>query len=469
MANKIKFNSNDVGDYYEPSDSEDDYTEREKSLLKKVRKGRERKVELEEEVLGFDDADSDDDLNIEKFEADSDLDGGEDDDGGLPDAKAWGSKKKSFYNTDFIDQDYSTYNEREEEIAEQEENEARAIQKQLAKQLDEADFSLDVFTTKAIDSSSNQAIEDLQTKTILKSDLSALSNREKVQLFKKDSPEFEGLVQDFTERLEESEKLLEPILSYFKDKPTLPIIEFAATRNSLILTYCTNVTFYLLLKAKRIPIKNHPIVKRLVQLRQLLIKLEDKYTTIVRPQLERFIEVLKEGREIVLIDQNKPKSKPKQKSKKLNILKNIEGNDDDESVEDETDSDEYDEESIAKRMKFDSIDDDEEHEDEGDDKMENGDDDDEQNENDDETPTTAGGDDDENEKRKITYQMAKNKGLTPHRSKEQRNPRVKHRNKFRKAIIRRKGAVRAVRTETKRYTGEMSGIKSTVRKSIKIK
>lgn len=38
--------------------------------------------------------------------------------------------------------------------------------------------------------------------------------------------------------------------------------------------------------------------------------------------------------------------------------------------------------------------------------------------------------------------MAKNKGLTPHRKKEQRNPRVKHRMKYRKAVIRRKGAVR---------------------------
>lgn len=44
-------------------------------------------------------------------------------------------------------------------------------------------------------------------------------------------------------------------------------------------------------------------------------------------------------------------------------------------------------------------------------------------------------------KRAITWQMAKNKGLTPHRKKEQRNPRVKHRNKFRKAKIRRKGQV----------------------------
>ena len=72
-------------------------------------------------------------------------------------------------------------------------------------------------------------------------------------------------------------------------------------------------------------------------------------------------------------------------------------------------------------------------------------------------------------KRGINYQIAKNKGLTPHRSKEQRNPRVKHRMKFKKAQIRRKGAVRAPRKELQRYGGEMSGIKATVVRSVKLK
>lgn len=38
-------------------------------------------------------------------------------------------------------------------------------------------------------------------------------------------------------------------------------------------------------------------------------------------------------------------------------------------------------------------------------------------------------------------QMAKNKGLTPKRKKIDRNPRVKHREKFRRAKVRRKGQV----------------------------
>ena len=44
-------------------------------------------------------------------------------------------------------------------------------------------------------------------------------------------------------------------------------------------------------------------------------------------------------------------------------------------------------------------------------------------------------------KRKLTYQISKNKGVVPYRKKEYRNPRVKHRMKYRKAQIRRKGQV----------------------------
>ena len=75
---------------------------------------------------------------------------------------------------------------------------------------------------------------------------------------------------------------------------------------------------------------------------------------------------------------------------------------------------------------------------------------------------------DDEERRGITYQIFKNKGLAPKRGKLQRNPRVKHRHKFEKAKIRRKGQVREVRTETKKYAGEMSGINMRVKKGIKL-
>jgi len=72
------------------------------------------------------------------------------------------------------------------------------------------------------------------------------------------------------------------------------------------------------------------------------------------------------------------------------------------------------------------------------------------------------------QRRGITYEMSKNKGLQPKRSKIQRNPRVKHRKKFEKAKVRRKGQVREVRIETKKYAGEISGINKRVKKGVKI-
>lgn len=76
---------------------------------------------------------------------------------------------------------------------------------------------------------------------------------------------------------------------------------------------------------------------------------------------------------------------------------------------------------------------------------------------------------DDDGRRAINYQIAKNKGLTPKRKKEYRNPRVRHRIKYRKANIRRKGQVRAMRNESGHYGGETSGINKQVVKSVKLK
>ncbi|KAJ4304067.1 something about silencing protein 10 [Collariella sp. IMI 366227] len=73
-------------------------------------------------------------------------------------------------------------------------------------------------------------------------------------------------------------------------------------------------------------------------------------------------------------------------------------------------------------------------------------------------------------KRQITYQIQKNKGLTPHRKKEVRNPRVKKRMKFEE----KQKKLRSVKAVYKGgegpggYQGEMSGIKTGLVKSVKL-
>mmetsp|Transcript_31827 Transcript_31827/g.62364 ORF Transcript_31827/g.62364 Transcript_31827/m.62364 type:complete len:721 (-) Transcript_31827:1158-3320(-) len=77
--------------------------------------------------------------------------------------------------------------------------------------------------------------------------------------------------------------------------------------------------------------------------------------------------------------------------------------------------------------------------------------------------------DDVEGERAIGRSIMKNRGLVAHKPKINRNPRVKKREQYRKALIRRKGAVREVRTEEGHvYGGEATGIKSGISRSRKL-
>ncbi|CAG8451367.1 13614_t:CDS:10 [Acaulospora colombiana] len=70
-------------------------------------------------------------------------------------------------------------------------------------------------------------------------------------------------------------------------------------------------------------------------------------------------------------------------------------------------------------------------------------------------------------KRQINYQILKNKGLTPRRKKEQRNPRVKHRSKYEKAKKKIKSFKRVFTQLEGSYGGEKTGIKTDLSRSIR--
>ncbi|KAJ8722158.1 hypothetical protein PYW08_004560 [Mythimna loreyi] len=472
MADKIKVKSNfDQKGNYEPSDSEDDYTPKQKRLLEKVRKRKHNDSESEEEMYAFSESDDSenekDDLGI----ADSDVEGQEQSDDNLPDSKAWGKKKKSYYATDYVDEDYGGFGN-DEEIALMEEKEAKDIQKRLLEQLGEEDFTLDFLSKQVAD------VEEKET--VIKSDLSQMSKRQKLQLLEKESPEFAGLIDDFKTKLTVAKDDLHPVLELVKDGklPTCPAAKFVKTNYDLILNYCTNISFYVLLKSQRVNIQNHPVIKRLYQYRQMLNKMEPIYLEVVKPQIDKILLAVSNNLELHVTEIKQLKKDKKRKSgrqspestpKKLKLINAIEKDEgEDTGVSD--DEDEYEGNDFFKP-------------DSGVDVQRNNDESEESGFSDNDTapndietadnkPSTSSQNivpEDVGEKREITYQIAKNKGLTPHRKKDQRNPRVKHKLKYRKAKIRRKGAVREPRTELTRYAGEASGIKANVKKSIKIK
>ena len=74
------------------------------------------------------------------------------------------------------------------------------------------------------------------------------------------------------------------------------------------------------------------------------------------------------------------------------------------------------------------------------------------------------------QKRKVGRDIEANRGLTRQRKKLDRNPRVKNKEKFRRAGIRRKGQVRDVTEQSgAAYAGESSGIKKNVSHSKRFK
>ncbi|XP_074760041.1 something about silencing protein 10 isoform X2 [Athene noctua] len=372
----------------------------------------------------------------------------------LPHELSWGQRKQLYYDTDYGSVAQAKGKRSQQEVdaeEEEEEQEAQVIQKRLVQDLGEDDYGLDVIQgylaeqQKTLDSKGQKIDKDLQ----------ALSKKEQLKLLKQESPELLQLIEDFEVKLMELKDELHPLLQMVKNG-TIPQgkgSRYLQTKYHLYLNYCANISFYLVLKSKRMPVHSHPIIERLVAYRNIindLAVIDQKLSSQVRMLLKNYYDkkedkLRKEKKFAVFL----PLDVKKNKSKRAPGLANgraTAGEQSDESDLDEEAALKYykmmEEKLKLKRKRA-----------EDEDTLE-------------EEAMLEG--EDPNKKRGVTYQMIKNKGLTPRRKKIDRNPRVKHREKFRRAKIRRKGQVREVRRELHRYAGELSGIRAGVKKSRKL-
>lgn len=367
----------------------------------------------------------------------------------MPSELAWGQRKKLYYDTDYVGRDRKkkgVSQEEEDAEAEEEEAEAQRIQKRLAGHLDEDDYGLDFL--QAFPQKEKPAGQKIEK------NLKKMSEKEKLKMLKKESPELMELLEDLKAKLTELEKDLKPLVQMVKKGLISPGTgsDYILTKYQLYLNYCTNISFYLVLKAKRIPVQGHPVIERLVSYRNLINDLGvvdhrlssemDLLLNRVVNKKDKAVNVSKSALSNSANLLQKKKHKPSKKTApKVTVTDQVDNSD----LDDEAALQYYNEmEKMVKRKrnKVDSLAEEDE------------------TEADDLAPDA---------KRAITYQIAKNKGLTPKRKKIDRNPRVKHREKFRRAKIRRKGQVREVRKEDKRYSGELSGIRAGIKKSIKLK
>ncbi|XP_021145833.2 something about silencing protein 10 [Columba livia] len=373
-------------------------------------------------------------------------------DAGLPHELSWGQRKQLYYDTDYGSDARAKGGRSQQEVdaeEQEEEQEAQVIQRRLVRDLGEDDYGLDMIQGYLAEQRKTQ---DSKGQKIDK-DLQALSRKEQLKLLKQESPELLQLIEDLEVKLMELKDELHPLLQMVKNG-TIPQgkgSRYLQTKYHLYLNYCANISFYLVLKSKRMPVHSHPVIERLVAYRNIINDLavvDQRLSSQVRMLLKNYYDkkeqkLPKEKKFAMFLPLDAKKNKPKGAPALAN------GRADELSGESDLDEEAalkyyrmMEEKLRVKRKRT------------GDqDALEE---------------AAAMEEEDPNKKRGVTYQMIKNKGLTPRRKKIDRNPRVKHREKFRRAKIRRKGQVREVRRELHRYAGELSGIRAGVKKSRKL-
>ena len=90
-----------------------------------------------------------------------------------------------------------------------------------------------------------------------------------------EAEEVRALVEELQKTLAEVETNVEPIVKSAKrgEYLTEEGISYLDTKYMLLLSYCVNLTFYLLMKSEGKSIKDHPVVMRLVEIRSYIEKL----------------------------------------------------------------------------------------------------------------------------------------------------------------------------------------------------
>ncbi|WCJ27031.1 Sas10/U3 ribonucleoprotein (Utp) family protein [Euphorbia peplus] len=197
--------------------------------------------------------------------------------------EVWGGKKLHYYGGHEVDSS-------DDDALKEEEEEILRLQREKTKNLSTEDFGLDIvnedkrereLTLEEISKGKNKAmgslieeVEKMDTFEEVKKDLNALSREEQMELVYSSAPELVGLLSELNDALEQLECRVNPLLSKVKNGGIILEggIRYLEVKQLLLLAYCQAITFYLLLKSEGQPVRDHPVIARLVEIKGLLDK-----------------------------------------------------------------------------------------------------------------------------------------------------------------------------------------------------
>ncbi|KAK6118637.1 hypothetical protein DH2020_047629 [Rehmannia glutinosa] len=119
--------------------------------------------------------------------------------------------------------------------------------------------------------------EDGMTYEIVKKDLNALTKEEQMDVVYSSAPELIGLLSELNDALEQLENKVNPLVDKIRGRESAKKggMHYLEVKQLLLQSFCQAITFYLLLKSEGQPVRDHPVVSRLVEIKSLLDKVKE--------------------------------------------------------------------------------------------------------------------------------------------------------------------------------------------------
>ncbi|XP_065042786.1 protein THALLO-like isoform X1 [Musa acuminata AAA Group] len=217
----------------------------------------------------------------------------------------WGRRKSLYYNADNVDYELQSS---DEDLPMEEEAEVLKIQREKAKTLSMEDFGLENNEQDESDSDRQNdmhqqdalvgktamgrrsAVDDdnsYQNYEEIKKDFTDLSKEEQMDVVYSSAPELVGLLAELNDALDQVREV-KPIVHKVGETTERGRVgmHFLEVKQVLLLTYCQSISFYLLLKSEGHPVRDHPVIARLVEIKNLLEKQMKQIDVNLHPQLE---------------------------------------------------------------------------------------------------------------------------------------------------------------------------------------
>ncbi|TIC53560.1 hypothetical protein E3Q04_03178 [Wallemia mellicola] len=333
-----------LGDTAEPSDDDSD-NEQEVYALNNVGDS-----DDEEEIGDYQDVPDD---AVEYSEEENDDDENQEDDFDDQKLKSWGSKQGAYYARQ--DENLSSDDEDDLNDHKLEEEEALKLQKNSRQDWNWEDVTgLDDADDDENAQEDTMNLDEPEVEEEPAVDLSGLSRAEKIAYLQKTSPETLALLTDYEDILSKIKETDDFIQKRKEEDENHPALGLLYVYHQTLLTYAPLLTYFICLKASSEYVNNrskllqHPVLKRMVTLREGIARMEDlgfgpgdeqqlpdeddEEQEDIRNMIRQWAankeqtedmddswkdETLEDGElEGLMTDENAPPAKPKKKSKK---------------------------------------------------------------------------------------------------------------------------------------------------------